>query len=71
MPFKKTICLVIKFFVNEIKLLKINIVYFFVIFKEFKMICLLFEKFIPNKKFKTFRLDNINRFIELNHKSIK
>ena len=36
MPFKKTICLVIKFFVNEIKLLKINIVYFFVIFKEFK-----------------------------------
>lgn len=71
MPFKKTICLVIKFFVNEIKLLKINIVYFFVIFKEFKMICLLLEKFIPNKRFKTFRLDNINRFIELNHKSIK
>ena len=35
------------------------------------MICLLLEKFIPNKRFKTFRLDNINRFIELNHKSIK
>lgn len=69
MSFKIKICLFVKFFFHEIKLLKVNIENFIVNIKEFNLVYLFFEKFIPNKKFKIFKLDYINKFIELNYNS--
>lgn len=71
MSFKIKIYLFIKFFYYEIKLIKVSIENLIVKIKEFNLIYLFLEKFIPNKKFKTFKLDNINKFIELNYKSLK
>ena len=71
MLFKKIIFLSIKFIIEETKILRIRIVNFFVNFKEFNILNLIFQIIFIKKNFKIFKINDINNFINYNNRNIK
>jgi len=59
------------FLIKEIKILSIRIENLFIHFQEFNVLNLFLEKIFPNKSFKIFKINNINKFIDHNKKNIK
>ena len=68
---RKIYLLIIMFLIKEIKILSIRIENLFTNFKEFNVLNLFLEKIFPNKHFKIFKINNINKFIDHNKKNIK
>lgn len=65
---KKIIFLFLKFLIEEIKILRTKVINFLVYFHEFNVLYLFLEKIFINKKFNTFRINDINNFINHNKK---
>ena len=70
MIFFKIFFLLLKFLIEEIKLLKTEIVNFFIFFKEYNVLNILFRIFFSKKKLNIFKINQINKFISLNYKNI-
>ena len=71
MVFKKIIILFIRFLVEEVKILRVWVEYFFHFFQEFNILNLLLGKIYSRKNLKIFKNDYINKFIDHNKKNIR
>ena len=68
---KKVINLFIKFFIEELKIIKKNVVDIFVYFYDFNILNLLLSKIFNYKNCKIFKINEINDFINYNRKKLK
>lgn len=68
---KKVINLFIKFFIEELKIIKTNVVNILVYFHDFNILNLLLSKIFNYKNCKIFKINEINDFINYNRKKLK
>jgi len=68
--FLKIIPLFIKFFIEELKIYRVEVVNFFVFFYEVNFLNLIIQKLTFNQNLNIFKINDINNFIRYNNKTI-
>jgi len=68
--FLKIIPLIIKFFIEELKILRVRVIYFIVFLQEVYFIKFLIQKITFDQNLNIFKINDINNFISYNDKTI-